>query len=134
MQEWTTRDGFSVQRTINVTVGEFALDSLTSGSADSAEFSRPLAQAIRYYLADRDSGRAGWSYPSFLRDDSRGSAREVPLAIDAQIWGEFAEEAERHGVSANQLLQHAVFYLLADRDTGRLTQRILEDLGREEER
>jgi hypothetical protein len=134
MQGWAIGDGFLVQRTINVTVGEFALDSLEKGSTDSTGLSRPLAQAVRYYLTDRDSGRAGWVYPSFLGEDSRDSVREVPLEIDARIWGEFAEEAKRHGVSADQLLQHAVFYLLADRDTGRLTQRILEDLGREEER
>jgi hypothetical protein len=123
-----------VQRTINVTVGEFALDSLTSGSADSTDFSRPLAQAVRYYLTDRDAGRAGWSYPSFLGEDGDGADHGAQLTIDDATWLEFTAEAERQSVSPDQLLQHAVLYFMADRDTGRLTQRILEDLGREEER
>jgi hypothetical protein len=135
MRGWATGDGFSVQRTINVTVGKFALDSLGGASTGSAALlSRSLEQAIRYYLADRGSERAGWVYPSFLREDAHGSAREeVRLTIETAAWSEFTDEAERQGVSADQLLRHAVLYFMTDRDTGRLTQRILEDLGREEE-
>lgn len=130
MQVCAAGNGFTVQRMIDVTVGEFALDSL---AADSTGLSRDLAQAIRYYLTDRDSGRIGWEYPSFLAQDGHGPARQVSLEIDAATWSEFAAEAERQRVPAEQLLQHALLYLFADRDTGRLTQRILEDLGREEE-
>jgi hypothetical protein len=120
-------------RTVEMKMGDFALGLLGAPSADGADASRSLVQAVRYYLTDRDSGRAGWSYPSFFGEDGDGPDRKVRLTIDDAIWGEFTVEAERQGVSPDQLLQHAALYFLADRDTGRLTQRILEDLGREEE-
>jgi hypothetical protein len=125
-------DGLT-QRTIAVTVGEFALNSLAGGSGESPGLSLSLVQAIRYYLADRGSGRAGWRYPDFLREDDQVPVREVPLTVETAIWEEFTEEAERQAVSADQLLRHAALYFMADRDAGRLAQRILEDLSREEE-
>lgn len=120
-------------RTVEMKMGDFALGLIGGPSADGADLSRSLVQAIRYYLTDRDSGRVGWSYPSFLAEDGAGPERQVKLTIEDEIWSEFTLEAGRQGVSADQLLQHAALYFLADRDTGRLTQRILEDLGREEE-
>jgi hypothetical protein len=122
------------QRTIAVTVGEFALSSLAGGSGESPGLSPSLVQVIRYYLADRGSDRAGWRYPGFLREDNQVSpVREVRFTVETAIWKEFTEEAERQAVSVDQLLQHAALYFMADRDAGRLAQRILEDLGREEE-
>jgi hypothetical protein len=120
-------------RTIEMKVGDFALGLIGGPSADGADLSRSLVQAVRYYLTDRDSGRVGWSYPSFLSEDGAGPERQFTLTVEDAIWREFTLEAARQSVSPDQLLQHAVLYFLADRDTGRLTQRILEDLGREEE-
>lgn len=122
-----------MSRTVEIKMGDFALSLIGGTSADDSASSRSFVQAIRYYLTDRDSERAGWSYPSFLAEDSDGSNHEVQLTVDEAIWREFTVEAERQGVSPDQLLQHAVLYFMADRDTGRLTQRILEDLGREAE-
>jgi hypothetical protein len=116
-------------RTVEMKMGDFALGSIGEPSADGSTLSRSLVQAIRYYLTDRDSERAGWSYPSFLPEDGYGPDREVQLTVENAIWEEFAAEAERQGVSADQLLQHAVLYFVADRDAGRLAQRIAEDLG-----
>ena len=120
-------------RTVEMKVGDFALGLIGGPSADGADLSRSLVQAVRYYLTDRDSGRVGWSYPSFLGEDGAGPERRLTLTVEDAIWREFTLEAARQDVSPDQLLQHAVLYFLADRDTGRLTQRILEDLGREEE-
>ena len=120
-------------RTVEMKVGDFALELIGTPSADGDDFARSLVQAIRYYLTDRDSGRVGWSYPSFLGEDGAGPERQVRLTVEDAIWREFKLEAGRQGVSVDQLLQHAVLYFLADRDTGRLTQRILEDLGGEDE-
>jgi hypothetical protein len=120
-------------RTVEMKVGDFALGLIGEPSADGADLSRSLVQAVRYYLTDRDSGRVGWAYPSFLDEDGAGPERRLTLTVEDAIWQEFTLEAARQGVSPDQLLQHAVLYFLADRDTGRLTQRILEDLGREEE-
>ncbi len=54
------------------------------------------------------------------------------MEIDDAVWKAFSKEAERQGASTDQLAQHAVFYLAADRDGGRLVQRIAKDLGDEE--
>jgi hypothetical protein len=129
---WDTGDERSVQRTFSVTVGKLALSALAGGTDDSAALSRSLEQAVRYYLTDRGAERAGWMYPSFLPEEGRTAGRKVRLTVEAAIWTELAEEAERQEVSVEQLLGHAALYFIADRDTGRLTQRILEDLGREE--
>ncbi len=48
--------------------------------------------------------------------------------MDSELWREFEEEAERQGVSVEQLAEHAAFYFAAELDAGRVTQRILDDL------
>jgi hypothetical protein len=91
-----------------------------------------LPRAVRFYLDERDRNGAGWRYPSFL--DGRGAdgdAREVSLPDD--LWQQLQAEADRQGVSPEDLLQHAAVYYGAARDEGRLTQRIAEELRREEE-
>ena len=120
-------------RTVTVAVGEFGLGSLGGAfRRDSASLARSLMQAIRYYLADQESGQAGWPYPSFRRGDQHDPTHEVQIEIDGAIWEAFSREADRQGVSTSRLLQHAVLYFTADRDGGRLTQRIVEDLGNRE--
>lgn len=119
-----------MRRTVTVAVGDFGLGALGgSFKRDSSSLARSLMQAIRYYLADQDSGRVGWTYPSFRLDDRPHSTVEVQIEIDEPVWAAFSREADRQGVSADQLLQHAVLYFAADRDSGRLAQRITEDLG-----
>ena len=122
-----------MRRTVTVTVGDLGLESLGATSPpDPVELTRSLAQVIRYYLADQRSERAGWPYPRFRDDDSSDSAVEVEVEIEDGTWQAFSEEADRQGVSTDQLAQHAVFYFAADRDSGRLAQRIAEDLGSQE--
>lgn len=122
-----------MRRTVTVAVGEFGLGSLGGAfRRDSASLARSLMQAIRYYLADQESGRAGWPYPSFRRGDQHDPTHEVQIEIDGAIWEAFSREADRQGVSTDQLVQHAVLYFAADRDGGRLAQRIVEDLGNRE--
>lgn len=119
-----------VRRTVTVAVGDFGLGSLGGAfRRDSTNLARSVMQVIRYYLADKESERAGWTYPSFRRDDRRGPAVEVQLDLDDAIWEAFSREADRQGVSTDQLVEHAVLYFAADRDSGRLAQRITKDLG-----
>jgi hypothetical protein len=117
-----------VRRTVTVRVGDFSLESLEGPSAGASTLSRDLVQAIRYYLADERLKRAGWVYPAFRRDGSFDPSVEVQVEVDELVWRAFAREAERQDVSTDQLLQHAVLYFAADRDDGRLAQRIVEDL------
>lgn len=119
-----------MRRTVAVAVGNFGLESLGGAfTQDSAKLARSLIQAIRYYLADQGSERAGWTYPGFRRDDWSGTTVEVKIEIEDGIWATFSQEADRQGVTTDQLLQHAVLYFAADRDGGRLAQRIAKVLG-----
>jgi hypothetical protein len=118
-----------LRRTVTVALGDFSLEFLGgTHKHDPDTLAGSLMQAVRYYLADKDSGRAEWSYPSFQRDGQVGERVEVEIHSDDAVWEAFSAEAERQGVSTDQLLQHAVLYFAADLDAGRLTQRILDDL------
>lgn len=109
-------------------VGDLCLKSAERESGgDPAKLSRVFSQAIRHYLADRDAGRVGWSYPHFLLDAEESTRQRVSIEVDTATWKQLLAEAERQETSPDQLLEHAVLYLAADRDSGRLTERILED-------
>ncbi len=114
-----------------MTLGNFGLESLGGSYRRHTEtLERSLLQAIRYYLADQSSERAGWPYPGFIHDGQHdGRGVELELSVDDAVWDDFSKEADRQGVSADHLLQHAALYFAADRDSGRLAQRILSDLG-----
>ncbi len=119
-----------MRRTVTIAVGGFGLESLGGSSTQDPEnLARPLVQAIRYYLADQESGRAGWLYPGFRRDDQLEPTVEVQVEIDDTTWETFSAEAGRQEVSTDRLASHAVLYFAADRDGGRIAQRLAEGLG-----
>ena len=108
-----------------IRLGEFAVEALDGTSARGVEHLRQqTAYAIRYYLTDKDSGRPEWAYPDFLRTEDDSQKLELTLALDEDLWGSLEEEAERQGVSPELLAQHAVLYFVADREAGRVPQRI----------
>ena len=47
----------------------------------------------------------------------------------SDLWKDFEGEATRQAVRVEQLAEHAAFYFAAEVDAGRITQRILDDLG-----
>jgi hypothetical protein len=109
------------QRAVTVAFGDFGIGALGGGfSRDPSKLSCSLRLALRYYLASKESGRLEWPYPTVRRDGSPNPAVELQFEVDDAIWKEFSGEANRQGVSAQQLLQHAVLYFAADRDCGRL--------------
>jgi hypothetical protein len=123
--------------TVQVKLGALAVHSLAaSGEPDPERLSRLAPRAVRFYLGDgeSDDGRPGWRYPSFL-DGSDGPADGAgsEVSLPEELWQQLQAEAERQEVSPEDLLQHAAFYYGAARDEGRLTQRIAEELQREEE-
>ncbi len=126
----------AVQRIVNVALGGFSLDSLGGAATrQPPTIAASLMQAIRYYLTDRDSSRLGWRCPSFEGVGIEGvgqvgSMVEMELSVDGAVWSSLSQEARRQGVSTDRLLQHAALYFAAERDSGRLTQRIAEDLRR----
>ena len=74
-----------------------------------------VREALRYYLADRDRGRASRRLPAFATSRD-GRAAEIELALTKREWETVAAEARVQGVDPQRLLEHAVLYYLADLD------------------
>lgn len=117
-------------RSVTVGLGEFAFDAL-AGKADRASgyASAQLIRAVQFYLNDRDVERPGWRYPRFLCEQEVGGRKRLELSVDDDLWIEFEAEAERQGVSVGQLAEHAALYFAAELNAGRITERILDELG-----
>jgi hypothetical protein len=126
LQKCKRRSGVAAVE-VTVEVGDLCLESVEGEGASAAELSRSFSRAIRHYLADRDSERIAWPYPSSLAGEP-GSRRGVTVELEGETWGELVAEAERQEVAPDRLLEHALLYLAADLDSGRITERILEDL------
>jgi hypothetical protein len=117
-------------RTVTLTLGEFALEGLAAEgeSDDSDRIPARAVRALRYYLSDSESGRPDWPYPTFLRSNGSGGGTALEVSIDDVVWRSLEREADRQGVSVQQLAEHAALYFAADLDAGRITQRILDNL------
>lgn len=120
--------------TVVVRLGAFSLESLEGDPAlGSSGRSSLLMQAIRFYLADQDAKRPGWSYPGFRRSNGQAQVTTaVEVEIDDATWASFVREAERQSVSADQLAEHAAFYFAAERHSGRLARRVVDGLDESE--
>jgi hypothetical protein len=120
--------GGADKRQVTVSVSELALEAL---AGDGTDASAPLKMesALRCYLGDRGMNRPAWPYPGFLRGSETQGDEQFAFEVEDGLWREFAEEAEKQGVTVEQLVEHAAFYLAAELDAGRVTQRILDDLG-----
>jgi hypothetical protein len=104
--------------------GAFALEDMAERfSLSPAELAR---HAARYYLLDRDSGRTALCVPRLPRGGAGKRALRLKLDLDVDTWRELEAEARRQDVSVEVLLQHAILYLLADRDSGRVARRMLD--------
>jgi hypothetical protein len=116
---------------VTVSLSEFACSAIAGqGEGDGEHLSARIVAAIRCYLNDKGSGGLRWSYPSFLADEDDREEVTLQLAIDDELWRSVEQEAESQGVSAQKLVTHAVLYVAAEVDAGRMTRRILEDLER----
>ena len=108
--------------------GNVGLNALQLTNGVRASSQGEVQLAARYYLADQGSGRGGWAYPRFRVGELREDALvELSTSLDEATHKAFKLEAERQDVWAEQLLEHALLYLIADLDSGRVTQRILDD-------
>lgn len=116
-------------RFVTLSISRLACEALGEGQMEGAQ--RPEARierAIRFYLRDRDGGITAWPYPDFLRGAEVREEVELRLGLEERLWRQFEAEASRQDVSTQQLAEHAAFYLAAELDTGRITQRILDEL------
>jgi hypothetical protein len=115
---------------VTVVLSRLAFEGLTGGT--DVPMPAAMEGALRCYLGDRGSERPAWLYPEFLRGSETKRETSIELGLDPELWREFEEEAERQGVSVEQLAEHASFYFAAELDAGRVTQRILDDLEKGE--
>jgi hypothetical protein len=117
-------------RFLTLSISRLAFEALGEGQLEGAE-TRPEARietAIRFYLREKDGGVAAWRYPDFLRGSEVREEVDFRLGLPEDLWRQFEEEAARQDVSVQQLAEHAVFYLAAELEAGRITQRILDEL------
>lgn len=120
--------------TVRVRLGTFAGGMLAwkhQRGSESGHVAEPssddVLKVIRFYLKEKGSGGASWSYPDLLREGSPEEEIEVELDIEDSLWREMRAEAARQRVSVTQLLEHAALYYAAELDAGRLTERILDE-------
>ena len=52
------------------------------------------------------------------------AAREVKLNLEALAWDALVEEADKTGMSIEELVGFSILYYLADRDSGRIARRV----------
>lgn len=126
-----TRSVGAERQQVEVVLSEFAFEALTSDNPGATAAMR-MTSALRCYLGDRGTDRPAWPYPGFLHGSEPQRDVRVELEVGDDLWRAFAAEAVRQGVSVDQLAEHAAFYFAAELNAGRLTQRILEDLGSSE--
>jgi predicted DNA-binding ribbon-helix-helix protein len=97
-----------------------------NGSTSSA-----VRMASLYYLSDRDSQRPVWRVPRFATGGEPGHS--LTIELDDATWRALSDEAEEQGVTTEVLAVHAVFYFLADLDSGRLVGLLEEALENTDE-
>lgn len=126
----------SQQGFVSVRLSQLAFEALSGGahSGSRRRVAQQMEGAIRCYMSDRDAGRPAWPYPPFLRGSEVQEDVELRLGIDGDLWHSFEAEAGRQDVKVGQLAEHAAFYLAAELDAGRITQRILDELESSEEK
>jgi hypothetical protein len=117
-----------LQRLLSLSLEEFGASTLEAEaerySVSPVELGR---HAVRYYLSDRGSGRMALRVPRLSQNAAREPALELKLDLDADIWRELDEEAERQEVSVERLLEHTIMYFLANLDAGRVERRMLDE-------
>src|SRR5215218_4977385 len=129
LEKSVVREEGSMTRSDTLALSQLSLDALVGAAGNPERADGRLAVAARFYLSDRDSGRPAWPYPSFLRGSEVQEEVEIPLEPDDELWRRFEAEAASQDVSPQQLAEHAAFYMAAEIDAGRITQRILDGIA-----
>lgn len=116
-----------MKRTIKLALERFGRDTLEDQAARYALSSEELVGlAASYFVRDRDSGRPARRVPRFHREREGAGELELELDLDSEVWDALCDEARRQGVTVERLLEHAVLYLVADLDSGRVATDIAE--------
>lgn len=116
----------AMKRSVTVSVGSLARQALAGESAE--QVSSRAERAIRAYLSDKETGRAGWTVPVFARSTEPAERAELKLSLDEDLWAALEIEAANQSVSVDRMVGHAILYWAAEVDAGLITQRIVEGL------
>ncbi len=119
---------------MKVRLGALAAEMLArklgnGGPPGSQDFER----VIQFYLGERSARPPGWAYPDFLRERRPSNDLELDINVEDLLWISLEAEAREQGVDVDRLLEHATLYFAAEMDAGRATERILEEIEREDE-
>ena len=116
-----------MKRRLTLTLDDFGR------SAVEAETDRYLLEthefvqhAARYFLAESERGRTARHVPRFRREESGDVKVPLVLELQREVWDELEAEAADQDVSLERLLGYAALYLVADLDSGRVSERLLE--------
>jgi GNAT superfamily N-acetyltransferase len=121
------------RRALTLRFDEFGWERLESEARrDGAGLDDLLSRAAAYFYAEWPTGRASTLAPGF-KPDARGEPREVQLEGDAECWVGLESEARRQGIPVERLLEHAALLYLADSDSGRLAERVLDRADEDDE-
>jgi hypothetical protein len=113
-------------RELTLSFDEFGWESLESQARrDGKTLDELLSRAAAYLDAELPTRRAAILVPPF-KPRGRGTPREVRPELGRECWERLEGEAERQGVALERLLEHAALLYLADIDSGRVADRVLD--------
>lgn len=119
----------AMTRPLKVTLSKFSFEALARGEPlGPSQAQGRIARAMRFYLHEGYRDRPGWSVPAALRREVRTDV-ELELDVDEDLLRAFEAEADRQDVTLSRLVSQAMIYYAAEFDAGRITQRVLDDLG-----
>ena len=112
---------------VRITLTRFGWTSLEErASADGFDLAEVAGQACAYYASELDRGRLAAELPKAGAGQPTGTQRLVSLELDDRCAELLESEAERQGVSFEQLVKHAILLYLADFDAGRVADRVAQ--------
>jgi hypothetical protein len=120
---------------VRLELDDFGREALEAQVRSGGSRDAVLRTAVRYYLADRDSGRLAWRPPPFVHSVDRSAGPVTDVELDEDTLEALEKQARHHGMAADRLAEHALLYFLADLDSGRAVMRLgdaLEGEGRPE--
>jgi len=116
-----------VAQETNITFDEFGWSVLEErAAAERMGLEDLLTLALTYYESELASGRVAIDVPRFRRSSVGGETRTLKIPLDDDSLRRLEHEAERRGVTFERLSEHAALVLLADLDSGKVAERIIE--------
>jgi hypothetical protein len=114
-------------RDVTLNLDEFGRQALSRfAQGGDGSLTKAAEMASLYYLGDRDSGRPAWRVPRFSAAPE--PREDFHVEFDDATWEALSREAEAQNVAPETLAVHAVLYLLADVDSGRLAGSLADRL------